>query len=87
MAATDSVDTAAHNATHSTDSVAGRAPRTPKQLTLEIQALNPERAQHRGQKQFCVPLVPQGTFWYLSAVPELLLLAAQRLERQDEPRS
>ena len=27
---------------------------------------------------------PQGTFWYLSAVPELLFLAAQRLERQAE---
>jgi integrase len=30
---------------------------------------------------------PQGTFWYLSAVPELLFLAAQRLERQEEQRS
>ena len=30
---------------------------------------------------------PQGTFWYLSAVPELLFLAAQRLERQAEARS
>ena len=60
--------------------MAGRAPRTPKQLTLEIQALNPERAQHRGQKQFCVPLVPMSTYWYLTATPELLSLAAQRLD-------
>jgi integrase len=30
---------------------------------------------------------PQGTFWYLSAVPELLFLAAQRLERQAQARS
>jgi hypothetical protein len=30
---------------------------------------------------------PEGTFWYLSAVPELLFLAVQRLERQEEARS
>jgi integrase/recombinase XerD len=30
---------------------------------------------------------PEGTFWYLSAVPELLFLVAQRLERQEELRS
>jgi integrase len=29
---------------------------------------------------------PETTFWYLSAVPELLLLASERLERRDEAR-
>lgn len=29
---------------------------------------------------------PENTFWYLSAVPELLLLASQRLERAEERR-
>jgi integrase len=30
---------------------------------------------------------PQNTFWYLSAVPELLLLASQRLEQAERARS
>jgi len=30
---------------------------------------------------------PENTFWYLSAVPELLFLAAERLERREEARS
>ena len=30
---------------------------------------------------------PENTFWYLSAVPELLFLASERLERRDEARS
>lgn len=30
---------------------------------------------------------PENTFWYLSAVPELLLLASQRLERAERRRS
>jgi integrase/recombinase XerD len=29
---------------------------------------------------------PESSFWYLSAVPELLLLASERLERRDETR-
>jgi integrase/recombinase XerD len=29
---------------------------------------------------------PENTFWYLSAVPELLLLASQRLERAERRR-
>jgi len=29
---------------------------------------------------------PESSFWYLSAVPELLLLASERLERRDEAR-
>jgi hypothetical protein len=28
----------------------------------------------------------ENTFWYLSAVPELLFLASERLERQEEDR-
>ena len=27
---------------------------------------------------------PENTYWYLSAVPELLFLAAERLERAEE---
>jgi integrase len=30
---------------------------------------------------------PESSFWYLSAVPELLILASERLERQQEARS
>jgi integrase len=30
---------------------------------------------------------PENSFWYLSAVPELLLLASERLERADRARS
>lgn len=40
-----------------------------------------ERAKSRSQEQLCVPLVPRYTYWYLSAAPELLRLAADRLER------
>jgi hypothetical protein len=53
--------------------------RTPKQLTLDIQALNPQRAQHHGQQQFCVPLAPASTYWYLQAVPELFEVVAARV--------
>jgi hypothetical protein len=46
-----------------------------------VKALNPlEGAQQRRQEQLCDPLVPRDTYWYLSATPELLGLAAQRLE-------
>ncbi len=30
---------------------------------------------------------PASTYWYLSAVPELLFFAAQRLERREQTRS
>jgi hypothetical protein len=30
---------------------------------------------------------PAGTYWYLSAVPELMRLAAGRLENEEEARS
>jgi hypothetical protein len=39
-----------------------------------------ERAEDNRQEQLCVPLVPRSTYWYLSAAPELLALAAGRLE-------
>jgi hypothetical protein len=48
---------------------------------VDIQAIDPfERAQHRRQEQFCDPLVPADTYWYLSASPELMALAAERLD-------
>jgi len=39
-----------------------------------------ERPEHRRQEQLCVPLVPGSTYWYLSASPELMAVAGQRLE-------
>ena len=52
---------------------------------MDIEALYTlERAEHRRQKQLCVPLVPGNTYWYLSAAPELLGLAAARLEGSSE---
>jgi hypothetical protein len=54
---------------------------TSVQLRVDVEAVNPlERAQDGGQKQLCVPLVPASTYWYLSGKPELLALAAERLE-------
>jgi len=46
-----------------------------------------ERAEDNRQEQLCVPLVPSSTYWYLQAAPELLRLAADRLEATfgDEP--
>jgi hypothetical protein len=52
---------------------------------VDVEALDPlERAEHRGQKQLCVPLVPASTYWYLEAVPELLELVSRRLEELPE---
>jgi hypothetical protein len=54
---------------------------TSVQLRVDVEAVNPlERAQDGGQKQLCVPLVPADTYWYLSASPELMALAAERLD-------
>jgi hypothetical protein len=39
-----------------------------------------ERANLGGHKQLCVPLVPKHTYWYLSGVPELLELVAERID-------
>ena len=48
---------------------------------MEIQAVDTvERAQHHRQQQLCVPLVPKSTYWYLTGTPELLTLAAARIE-------
>jgi hypothetical protein len=56
---------------------------TSVQLRVDVEAVNPlERAQDGGQKQLCVPLVPAGTYWYLSASPELMELAAERLHER-----
>jgi len=55
---------------------------------VDIEALDTlERAKHRRQKQLCVPLVPASTYWYLEAAPELLALAAGRLETAFRDRS
>ena len=43
-----------------------------------------ERAELRRQEQLCVPLVPSDTYWYFQGAPELLALAAERLERSWE---
>lgn len=65
-----------------------RSTRASIQVSVEVEALNPlERTEHRGQEQLCVPLVPASTYWYLSAKPELLASAAERLERRmEDPR-
>jgi hypothetical protein len=55
------------------------------QLRNAIQAIHPlERTERHRQEQLCVPLVPKNTYWYLSAAPELLALAGQRLEQHLE---
>jgi hypothetical protein len=52
------------------------------QLRNAIQAIHPlERTERHRQEQLCVPLVPTFTYWYVSAAPELLALAAARLEQ------
>jgi len=48
---------------------------------MDVEAFDPlKRPKHRRQKQLCVPLVPADTYWYLSASPELMTLAAERLD-------
>ena len=39
-----------------------------------------EWPEQSSQEQLCDPLVPANTYWYLSAVPELMGLIAARLE-------
>jgi len=54
---------------------------------VDIEAFDTiERAEHRRQEQLCVPLVPSSTYWYLCAAPELMALAARRLEAAFEER-
>jgi hypothetical protein len=64
-----------------------RAPPTLIRLTEAVEALDGLKwPEHSGQEQLCDPLVPAGTYWYLSAVPELMQLAADRLEQHFEGR-
>ena len=69
----------AHNYANSVSSL--RASPTSIRLTEVVEALDGlKRPEHSGQEQLCDPLVPRSTYWYLSAAPELLALAAGRLE-------
>jgi hypothetical protein len=80
--AVDRTDTAAHSTMHTRASSLPPPP-TSIRLSKVIQALNTlERPQHSSQEQFCVPLVPTDTYWYLSASPELVELVAGRLDGQ-----
>jgi hypothetical protein len=64
-----------------------RTPPTTIRLAEVIEPLHGlERPQHYGQEQLCDPLVPHSTYWYLEAVPELMAVVAQRLERAWEGR-
>jgi hypothetical protein len=61
--------------------------RAPEQGAVDIEAVDTlERAEHRRQEQLCVPLVPAYTYWYLQACPDLLGLAADRLDRWEQQR-
>ena len=62
-----------------------RAPTGPTrplvQLRVYVEVFDAlERTENGRQEQLCDPLVPASTFWYLSTAPELMALAAQRLE-------
>jgi hypothetical protein len=79
-AAATGLGTAADITTH-ISSVLLRASPTLIRLTEAVEALDGlEWPEHNGQEQLCDPLVPRHTYWYLSAAPELLALAAARLE-------
>jgi hypothetical protein len=73
------------NAAHITMQIAVfllRASTTLIRLTEAVEALDGlEWPEHSGQEQLCDPLVPASTYWYLSASPELMALAGQRLEQ------
>jgi hypothetical protein len=82
--ATQALDNAAHNTMH-IRSPSLRASPTLIRLTEVIEALNGLKwPEHSGQEQLCDPLVPSSTYWYLSAVPELLALAAERRDHLRE---
>jgi len=52
-------------------------------LTEIVEALDRLKwPEHSRQEQLCDPLVPKNTYWYLSATPELMQLAAARLEQR-----
>ena len=85
-AAAKGLGTAADITTH-ISSVLLRASPTLIRLTEAVEALDGlEWPEHNGQEQLCDPLVPANTYWYLSAVPELMQLTAARLEKPGEPR-
>ena len=63
-----------NSAAHITTHIRSGSPRSPTsiRLTEVIEALDRlERPEHSGQEQFCDPLVPASTYWYLEATPEL----------------
>ena len=69
-----------------------RAPTGPTrplvQLRVYVEVFDAlERTENGRQEQLCDPLVPGYTYWYLSAAPELLALAAARLEKAKGPRA
>jgi hypothetical protein len=79
-AAATGLGTAADITTH-ISSVLLRASPTLIRLTEAVEALDGlEWPEHNGQEQLCDPLVPGCTYWYLSASPELMALAGQRLD-------
>jgi len=58
-----------------------RGPPPLVRLTEVVQALDGLKwPEHNGQEQLCDPLVPASTYWYVTAVPELMQLAAARLD-------
>jgi hypothetical protein len=58
-----------------------RASPTLIRLTEVVEALDGLKwPEHSGQEQLCDPLVPADTYWYLSASPQLMALAADRLQ-------
>ena len=74
-----------HHYAHSAFSLRGPPPLV--RLTEVVEALDGLKwPEHNGQEQLCDPLVPADTYWYLSAVPELLALAAERREQNREVR-
>jgi hypothetical protein len=86
-AAATGLGTAADITTH-ISSVLLRASPTLIRLTEAVEALDGlEWPEHNGQEQLCDPLVPANTYWYLSAVPELMRLAAAHLEQHQASQS
>ncbi len=68
--------------------LSGRAARPFIQVRVYIKTFDALKwPEHGRQEQFCDPLVPGYTYWYLSAAPELLALAAARLEKAKGPRA
>ena len=61
--------------------LSGRAARPFIQVRVYIKTFDALKwPEHGRQEQFCDPLVPADTYWYLSASPELGELVAGRLD-------